>query len=785
MIRQRALAWVALLALVVTAQVAPLPTRFSAPVVALAQEDSAAGDPTDLAIVALHCADAPATEALTSFFTSGTAPNGCEPAAGVDIAVTENEQPLSGSPFRTDTAGTLAVRVALGSEVTVKEDPKSLPSGYEPLTQEANDVPYANPVQLDSAVAGAAVLFVNLPNSVAAKLNQGTPAVGVDGVTDLASAVNLDRTGCDPSYPDERTCIAPGSPLAEPCSITDQRNFTVLRPDPRGLDTDGDGIGCEPISPSGGTIVRGASFNLYTRSGDLRRAAPARTGNSAVAASHVEAGDGVWVLPPEGSRADNRFVHRDRNRAELWFATTDRSTGSLAGVNNPVFISSGLWSWPNRSGNDNWFWQSRNHHGIWFWPNRIGVGNLTIAASGSGNAAVVSNPIFISNGVWAWPNRSHSDNWRWHNRFGNRSWFWPNRISVGNLTVASSGNGNIAIASNPIVIDTGHWTRLGHARDDGWFWPGRDRNDDWSWRNRFGNSIWGWPRTISVGNLAIARSGNGNIAIASNPIFIGQNRNRDGRSFQPDVVSVGNLAIASSGNGSVAISSNPIFISHGVWAWPNQSGKDNSFWQSRNHDSRFWPGRNHDDHSHTRHRFGNSVWGWPSTIFVGNVAIASSGNGSIAIVSNPIIISSGVWHWPGHINNGFWLRPNRSNNGHWTNHLGNSIWGWPRTISVGNLAIARSGNGNVAISSNPIFISSGVWFVAPDRNHSDHWLMRGDRDRPDDRLMTGGIADTDESNVEPLTINGTLAVEPSLTASTDPAADSSDQALADSVQASG
>src|SRR5829696_10378569 len=925
MIRQRALAWVALLALVVTAQVAPLPTRFSAPVVALALEDAAAdageptdlaivalhcaeapatealtsflssatpptgcapavgvavavtengnpvpgsplttdvagtltvpvslgsaievredpkslpagyepltqeangvpyanpvsldsavagaavlfvnvpdsvatelaqvapadvGETTDLAVVALHCADAPATEALTSFFSSGTAPSGCEPAAGVDIAVTENEQPLSGSPFRTDTAGTLAVRVALGSEVTVKEDRKSLPSGYEPLTQEANDVPYANPVQLDSAVAGAAVLFVNLPNSVAAKLNQGTPAVGVDGVTDLASAVNLDRTGCDPSYPDERTCIAPGSPLAEPCSITDQRNFTVLRPDPRGLDTDGDGIGCEPISPSGGTVVRSASFNLYTSSGDLRRAAPARTGNPAVAASRVQAGGGVWVLPAKGSRADNWFVHRDRNRAGLWFTTTDRSTGSLAVVSNPVFTSSGLWTWPNRSGNDNWFWQSRNHDGIWFWPNRIGVGNLAIAASGSGSVAVASNPIFIfiGNGVWAWTDRGHSDDWRWRNRFGNRSWFWPNRISVGNLTVASSGNGNIAIASNPVVIDTGHWTRLGHPRDDGWFWPGRDRNDDWSWRNRFGNSIWGWPRTISVGNLAIARSGNGNIAIASNPIFIGQNRNRDGRSFQPDGLSLGNLTIASSGNGGVAIASNPIFISHGVWAWPNQSGKDNSFWQSRNHDSRFWPGRNHDDHSHTRHRFGNSVWGWPSTIFVGNVAIASSGNGSIAIVSNPIIISSGVWHWPGHINNGFWLRPNRSNNGHWTNHLGNSIWGWPRTISVGNLAIARSGNVNVAISSNPIFISSGVWFVAPDRNHSDHWLMRGDRDRPDDRLMTGGIADTDESNVEPLTINGTLAVEPSLTASTDPAADSSDQALADSVQASG
>ena len=82
---------------------------------------------------------------------------------GVSVAVTENEKPLSGSPFPPTRTAPLAVRVGLGSAVTVKEDPKSLPSGYEPLTQEANGVPYANPVQLDSATAGAAVLFVNVP----------------------------------------------------------------------------------------------------------------------------------------------------------------------------------------------------------------------------------------------------------------------------------------------------------------------------------------------------------------------------------------------------------------------------------------------------------------------------------------------------------------------------------------------------------------------------------------------------------------------------------------------
>jgi hypothetical protein len=57
------------------------------------------------------------------------------------------------------------------------------------------------------------------------------------------------RTGCDPAYPEERTCIPPGPPLAQPCAITNERNFTVLPPDPRGLDRDRDGIGCEPIGP--------------------------------------------------------------------------------------------------------------------------------------------------------------------------------------------------------------------------------------------------------------------------------------------------------------------------------------------------------------------------------------------------------------------------------------------------------------------------------------------------------------------------------------------------------
>jgi hypothetical protein len=75
---------------------------------------------------------------------------------------------------------------------------------------------------------------------------RSTPSLPTVGSSPLPRTV---RTGCDPAYPEERTCIPSGPPLAQPCAITDERNFIVLTPDPRRLDADGDGIGCEPISP--------------------------------------------------------------------------------------------------------------------------------------------------------------------------------------------------------------------------------------------------------------------------------------------------------------------------------------------------------------------------------------------------------------------------------------------------------------------------------------------------------------------------------------------------------
>jgi hypothetical protein len=56
-----------------------------------------------------------------------------------------------------------------------------------------------------------------------------------------------DRPGCDPAYPEERTCIPPGPPFDQGCAVTDERLFKVLPPDPQRLDHDNDGIGCEPM----------------------------------------------------------------------------------------------------------------------------------------------------------------------------------------------------------------------------------------------------------------------------------------------------------------------------------------------------------------------------------------------------------------------------------------------------------------------------------------------------------------------------------------------------------
>ena len=71
--------------------------------------------------------------------------------------------------------------------------------------------------------------------------------VSLPAVTPTPEPKGPERTGCDPAYPEERTCIPPGPPFDQGCAVTSERLFKVLPPDPQRLDHDGDGIGCEPI----------------------------------------------------------------------------------------------------------------------------------------------------------------------------------------------------------------------------------------------------------------------------------------------------------------------------------------------------------------------------------------------------------------------------------------------------------------------------------------------------------------------------------------------------------
>ena len=52
--------------------------------------------------------------------------------------------------------------------------------------------------------------------------------------------------------------------------------------------------------------------------------------------------------------------------------------------------------------------------------------------------------------------------------------------------------------------------------------------------------------------------------------------------LRPNLINVGNITVAGSGNGqNVAIASNPIFIGGGLWTWQNRHGNDDWFWRNR------------------------------------------------------------------------------------------------------------------------------------------------------------------------------------------------------------
>jgi hypothetical protein len=116
------------------------------------------------------------------------------------------------------------------------QEPSSLPRSIATL-------PTVTPPEEPARRAGYAA--ASLPSLAPQRAVASLPAV-----TPTPEPKKSKRTGCDPAYPEERTCIPPGPPFDQGCAITSERLFKVLPPDPQRLDHDGDGIGCEPIRAS-------------------------------------------------------------------------------------------------------------------------------------------------------------------------------------------------------------------------------------------------------------------------------------------------------------------------------------------------------------------------------------------------------------------------------------------------------------------------------------------------------------------------------------------------------
>ena len=93
------------------------------------------------------------------------------------------------------------------------------------------------------------------------QMNQNDSHVNASQIQLNGSTGNL-SSACDTSYPD--FCVTMFSANLT-CMDIPHRNFTVLAPDTHGLDSDGDGLGCEDSSVAyGNSSVTNKSSNLNT-----------------------------------------------------------------------------------------------------------------------------------------------------------------------------------------------------------------------------------------------------------------------------------------------------------------------------------------------------------------------------------------------------------------------------------------------------------------------------------------------------------------------------------------
>jgi hypothetical protein len=120
----------------------------------------------------------------------------------------------------------------------------TLPRSIATLPRSIAALPTVTPPE-EPAAPRAGYAAASLPSLAPLRAVASLPTV-----TPTPEPSEPERTGCDPAYPEERTCIPPGPPFDQGCAITSERRFEVLPPDPQALDHDGDGIGCEPIRGS-------------------------------------------------------------------------------------------------------------------------------------------------------------------------------------------------------------------------------------------------------------------------------------------------------------------------------------------------------------------------------------------------------------------------------------------------------------------------------------------------------------------------------------------------------
>ncbi len=125
------------------------------------------------------------------------------------------------------------------------EAPASLPRAIASLPRAIAALPTVTPPE-EPAPPRAGYAAASLPSLEPLRAVASLPTV----TPPERKEQEPERTGCDPAYPEDRTCIPPGPPFDQGCAITSERRFDVLPPDPQGLDHDGDGIGCEPIGAS-------------------------------------------------------------------------------------------------------------------------------------------------------------------------------------------------------------------------------------------------------------------------------------------------------------------------------------------------------------------------------------------------------------------------------------------------------------------------------------------------------------------------------------------------------